>query len=110
MRASFGDVLRAELPQVPVTADAPLAPLTTFKVGGPADWLVEPASGDDLVRVVQLVLRHGLPLYYQRAFLDLFTPAFDWTSMRHGTLWSLLYAVVFTGLAYRHFRRKDVLS
>ena len=62
MRASFDDVLRAELPQVPVTADAPLAPLTTFKVGGPADWLVEPASGDDLVRVVQLVLRHGLPL------------------------------------------------
>jgi len=62
MMSSFGDVLRAELPQVPVTPDAALAPLTTFKVGGPADWLVEPASGDDLVRVVQLVLRHGLPL------------------------------------------------
>ena len=25
--------------------NAPLAPLTTFRVGGPADWLVEPRSG-----------------------------------------------------------------
>ncbi len=41
----LGDVLRAALPGVPVTANAPLAPLTTFKVGGPADWLVEPESG-----------------------------------------------------------------
>ena len=28
-----------------VRRDAPLAPLTTFKVGGPADWLLE---GHDL--------------------------------------------------------------
>ena len=55
-------------------------------------------------------LRHGVPLYYQRAWLDLFTPSTDWTAMRHGVLWSLLYAVGFTGLAYRTFRRKDVLS
>ncbi len=59
---TFGDVLHAALPGVPVQANAPLAPLTTFKVGGPADWLVEPASGDDLVRVVQLVQQQGLPL------------------------------------------------
>ena len=32
MRARFGDVLRN---------DVPLAPLTTFKVGGPAEWLIE---------------------------------------------------------------------
>ena len=59
---TFGDVLHAALPGVPVQANAPLAPLTTFKVGGPADWLVEPASGDDLVRVVQFVQQQGLPL------------------------------------------------
>ncbi len=59
---AIGDALRAAFPGMTVTADAPLAPLTTFKVGGPADWLVEPKSGDDLVRVVQLVQRHGVPL------------------------------------------------
>ncbi len=29
-------------------ADAPLAPFTWFRVGGPADWLVSPADEDDL--------------------------------------------------------------
>ncbi|MBP7776804.1 MAG: UDP-N-acetylmuramate dehydrogenase [Acidobacteria bacterium] len=58
----IGDMLRTALPGVAVTANAPLGPLTTFKVGGLADWLVEPGSGDDLVRVLQLVQQHGLPL------------------------------------------------
>jgi UDP-N-acetylmuramate dehydrogenase len=35
-----------------VASLVPLAPLTTFKVGGPADLLVEPHSGDELVRVL----------------------------------------------------------
>ena len=30
--------------------------------------------------------------------------------MRHGVLWSLFYTVVFVGLGYRTFQRKDVLS
>lgn len=59
---SFGDVLRAAVPGLAITAGAPLAPLTTFKVGGPADWLVEPGGGDDLVTVVQLAHRDGVPL------------------------------------------------
>lgn len=32
---------------------APLAPLTWFKVGGPADWLFEPADVDDLCDFLQ---------------------------------------------------------
>ena len=35
-------------------ADAPLAPLTTFKVGGPADVLVEPVSAEDIVQALKL--------------------------------------------------------
>jgi UDP-N-acetylmuramate dehydrogenase len=31
-----------------LTPDAPLAPLTWFKTGGPARWLFEPADADDL--------------------------------------------------------------
>lgn len=58
----FEQALRAAIPGLAITAHAPLAPLTTFKVGGPADWLVEPASGEALVRVVQLAHAHRVPL------------------------------------------------
>ena len=37
-------------------------------------------------------------------------PSMATTGMRHGVLWSVLYTVVLVGLAYAHFRRKDVLS
>jgi UDP-N-acetylmuramate dehydrogenase len=37
-----------------VARDAPLAGLTTFKVGGPADVLVETKSADEIVRAVKL--------------------------------------------------------
>ncbi|HJU77885.1 MAG TPA: UDP-N-acetylmuramate dehydrogenase [Sphingomicrobium sp.] len=33
-----------------LTPNAPLAPLVWFKTGGPAEWLFEPASEDDLVQ------------------------------------------------------------
>jgi len=41
---------------------------------------------------------------------DALAPQIDWTGMRHGVLWSVLYTVVLVGIAYRHFRRKDILS
>jgi len=55
-------------------------------------------------------LRNALPLHYQRAWLDLLSPAVDWMAMRHGVLWSLLYTLVTLALAVWWFRRKDVLS
>ncbi|HEX5040646.1 MAG TPA: UDP-N-acetylmuramate dehydrogenase [Candidatus Limnocylindria bacterium] len=44
-------------------ADAPLAPLTTLRVGGPADRLVAPDSLDDLVRAVEAALDAGVPYF-----------------------------------------------
>jgi len=43
------------LPQVRgrLTADAPLAPLTWFKVGGPAEVLFKPADADDLAQFLK---------------------------------------------------------
>ncbi|MCY7394835.1 MAG: ABC transporter permease [Nocardioides sp.] len=55
-------------------------------------------------------LRNGLPMHYDTAWLDLLNPAIDWTALRHGTLWSVFYTVLFVGLGYALFRRKDVLS
>lgn len=45
-----------------VKVDAPLAPLTTFKVGGPADVLFEPVSSDELVRALALARAAGQPV------------------------------------------------
>jgi UDP-N-acetylmuramate dehydrogenase len=45
-----------------VTRDAPLAPLTTFKVGGSADLLVEAKSESDLLAVAAIAREAGLAL------------------------------------------------
>lgn len=55
-------------------------------------------------------LRNGLPLHYQRAWFDALSPQIDWTAMRHGVLWSLLYTVILLAAGWWVFRRKDVLS
>jgi len=46
-----------------VTANAPLASLTTFGVGGPAEWLVEVRSVDELRQVIQAAAAAGQPVH-----------------------------------------------
>jgi UDP-N-acetylmuramate dehydrogenase len=58
VRAALESVLGSDR----VRADVPLAPLTTFKVGGPADWLVEPRSSDEMLAALTIANSHGLPL------------------------------------------------
>jgi UDP-N-acetylmuramate dehydrogenase len=43
--------------------DVPLAPLSTFRVGGPADLLFEPATGQELVDAVKIARAHGVSLH-----------------------------------------------
>jgi UDP-N-acetylmuramate dehydrogenase len=45
-----------------VRRDAPLAPLTTFKVGGAADWLVDVHGSEALREMVAIARDAGLPL------------------------------------------------
>lgn len=45
-----------------VSADAPLAEMTTFRVGGPADWLVETRTAGELCEVVALARREAVPV------------------------------------------------
>ena len=42
--------------------DAPLAPFTTFRVGGPADWLLETRTADEIVDALQLAHASGVPV------------------------------------------------
>ncbi|MGE0863508.1 MAG: UDP-N-acetylmuramate dehydrogenase [Vicinamibacterales bacterium] len=45
-----------------VKVDAPLAPLTTFKVGGPADVLFEPVNSDEMLRALAIARAAGQPV------------------------------------------------
>jgi UDP-N-acetylmuramate dehydrogenase len=45
-----------------VRENVPLGPLTTFGVGGPADWLVEPDSIESLQAVLRIATDSGQPL------------------------------------------------
>jgi len=45
-----------------VKVDAPLAPLTTFKVGGAADVLFEPVNSDEILRALGLARTAGVPV------------------------------------------------
>ena len=40
----------------------PLAPFTTFKVGGPADWLIDVRTSEELATALALAGREGVPL------------------------------------------------
>ena len=43
--------------------DEPLAPLTWWKIGGPADALIEARSSDELAMVLQRVFKRRLPMF-----------------------------------------------
>lgn len=62
MAESFASALQWIPGVTRVVAGAALAPLTTFRTGGPADWLVDVASGDALAAVVALAGGAGQPL------------------------------------------------
>jgi UDP-N-acetylmuramate dehydrogenase len=47
---------------VRVQRDRPLAPLTTFKVGGPADWLLDVRDADELRDALALAALSGVPV------------------------------------------------
>jgi UDP-N-acetylmuramate dehydrogenase len=58
--ASLGEAVGGD--ETRVRAGASLAPLTTFHVGGPADYLVETRSESETVTCVRLARAHGLPI------------------------------------------------
>jgi UDP-N-acetylmuramate dehydrogenase len=53
LKGTFGDRVRRA---------APLAPLTTFRVGGPADWLIETSTSDEIVAALRLAAAAAVPV------------------------------------------------
>ena len=59
----LGDQLRFFAGEENVFANEPMANHTTFKIGGPADYLVTPQSANDVLYVAECVRDHGVPLH-----------------------------------------------
>ena len=57
---SVRDRLEAELGTGRVTVARSLASLTTFKVGGPADWFAEPRSHAEMLAALRVATREGV--------------------------------------------------
>jgi UDP-N-acetylmuramate dehydrogenase len=45
-----------------VRAQVPIGPFTTFRVGGPADWLLETRNSDEVVTALSLAHAAGIPV------------------------------------------------
>ena len=57
------DALARRLPAGRVRRDVPLAPYTTFRIGGPADLFFEPESADELADAVIAARETGVPFF-----------------------------------------------
>ncbi|MEV0631142.1 ABC transporter permease [Nonomuraea wenchangensis] len=55
-------------------------------------------------------LREFLPTYWNNAWTDALTPEADWGGMVKGASVSITYAAILVAIAFRRFRRKDVVS
>ncbi len=60
--SAAADLLRTTFGTERLQEQAPLAPLTTFKVGGAADLLLSVDSSDDVRRAIGIAREHGLPV------------------------------------------------
>jgi UDP-N-acetylmuramate dehydrogenase len=60
MAEDFSSALRAAFGAARVGVNVPLAPLTTFKVGGPAEWFFEPRTSGEIVMALTLAHQHGV--------------------------------------------------
>lgn len=59
---ALGEDLAAAFGSGRVRAHAALAPLTTFKVGGSADWLLEARDADEVQRAIAIARRYDAPV------------------------------------------------
>jgi UDP-N-acetylmuramate dehydrogenase len=62
LQMSFGERLVAAFGPERVRQAAPLAPFTTFRVGGPAQWLVEAHAPDEIVRALRMAAEASVPV------------------------------------------------
>ena len=60
--SAFASAMQAALGADRLRAGAPLAPLTTFRVGGPADWLIETRNSEEIAIALSIARAFGVPI------------------------------------------------
>jgi len=58
----FAAAMRSAFGAGRLQAGAPLAPLTTFRVGGPAEWLIETRNSDEIEAALSIARAAGAPV------------------------------------------------
>src|SRR4051794_5151641 len=56
--AAFAAAMREAFGDGRLSVSTPLAPFTTFKVGGPAEWFIETRSSAELVTTLKIAHAH----------------------------------------------------
>ena len=54
--------IHERFPELPLQCDVELAPFTYFKIGGPAEVLIDPKSREDLIKIVQFCRTENVKL------------------------------------------------
>jgi ABC-2 type transport system permease protein len=86
-----------------VSTDSPLG-----AVGGAVGLVIVSTILDQVTALGSW--REILPTHWQFAWLDAFSVQLSWGAMVEGAAVSVSYALVLFALAFRHFRRKDIVS
>jgi ABC-2 type transport system permease protein len=86
-----------------VSTDSPLG-----AVGGAVGLVIVSTILDQVTALGSW--REILPTHWQFAWLDAFSARLSWGGMVEGAAVSVSYALVLFALAFRHFRRKDIVS
>jgi ABC-2 type transport system permease protein len=90
-----------------------------FWIGVRSDAPLAAVGGAVLASIVLSILdqidaldpwRNAFPGHYGTAWQDLIAPSPVWGDVVHGSLWALMWTILFVGLGYRRFRRADILS
>ena len=59
---AFAEAMRAAFGDGRLQKDAPLAPMTTFRVGGPADWLLETKNSAEMETALSIARAAAVPV------------------------------------------------
>jgi UDP-N-acetylmuramate dehydrogenase len=62
-RAELISALRLAVPKEDLFFDVPMSGFTSLKIGGPADFLVEISRDEQAAEVLQIAVKHGVPVH-----------------------------------------------
>jgi ABC-2 type transport system permease protein len=126
LRSTITDQLSASDALLRVTGAAGYIGLTLLIVAGLAfllsvttDAPLGAVGGAVMLQILSSILnqiealgsiRNFLPTHYNNAWIGLLSTPVQWDGMVRGTIFALAYAVIFFGLSFFRFLRKDIVS